>query len=78
MAADILFLVVLAVLAQFDMEDAIPGFPEVLFGEAVGLTLFARFWAIQTRQRWNERITPLPKKGTAGAAVLSRDLTPAA
>ncbi|MGC5171274.1 hypothetical protein ACLQ2Q_11540 [Microbacterium sp. DT81.1] len=78
MAADILFLIVLGVMAQFGTEDAIPGFPEVLFGEAVGLTLFAIFWAMQTRQRWNERITILPKKGTAAARVLSRDLTPAA
>ncbi|MFD4957190.1 hypothetical protein [Microbacterium sp. NPDC058389] len=78
MAADIVFLVGLAVVAQFEVEDAIPGFPEVLLGEAVGLTLFAVFWAIQTAQRWNERIALLPKKGTAGAAVLSRDLTPAA
>jgi hypothetical protein len=77
MAADILFLVGLAVVAQFGVEDAIPGFPEVLFGETIGLTLFAVFWAIQTAQRWNERITRLPKEGTVSAAVLSRDLTTA-
>ena len=77
MAVDIVFLIVLAVLAQLGTEDAIPGFPEVLFGEAVGLTLFAIFWAIQTRQRWNERITTLPERGTAAAAELRQDLAPA-
>ena len=78
MAADILFLVGLAVLAQFGIEDAIPGFPEVLFGEAVGLTLFAVFWAMQTRQRWDERITTLPEPGTAAAAQLRQVLATAA
>lgn len=77
MAADILFLVGLAVVAQLGIEDLIPGFPEVLFGEAVGLTLFAVFWAMQTRQRWNERITTLPERGSAAAAELRQDMAPA-
>ncbi len=77
MALDILFLVGLSVLAWIGFNDVLPGFPEVMVGEFAGLILFAWFWAIQTRQRWYEVITPLPRGGSATAGELSRRLTAA-
>ncbi|WP_133541778.1 hypothetical protein [Microbacterium sp. BK668] len=76
MALDILFLVGLSVFAWIGFEDLFPGFPEVMVGEFAGLIVFAWFWAIQTRQRWNEVITPLPREGSVTAGELSRRLTP--
>lgn len=77
MAVVIVFLVALSVVALFGVEDLFPGFPEVLVGEFAGLILFAWFWGIQTKQRWNEYITPLPTNGKDQARRLSEHLTAA-
>lgn len=74
MALVIGFLVALSVVAAFGVDDLAPGLPEVLIAEFAGLFLFAWFWGIQTKQRWNEQITPLPTAGMAQARELSGEL----